>query len=66
MIYPDVQNLDWKIREDGWVTYIIYGDLPEYTDDPENVKNARSIISEFELKQHEILNRGNSKIYEVT
>ena len=66
LIYPNVENLGWKIREDGWITYIIYGDLPEYPDEPESVKNARSIISEFESKQREILNRGSSKIYEIT
>lgn len=63
-VYPSVQNLAFKIREDGWETGILYGDIPEYENEPKEVMNAREIISEWVKKQQSILDRGSDSIYE--
>lgn len=65
-VYPSVQNLAFKIREDGWETGILYGDIPEYENEPKEVKNAREIISEWVVKQQSILNRGSDSIYDYS
>jgi hypothetical protein len=62
-IYPSVQNLEWKIREDGWVTYHFYGILPEFQEESEEVKKARTIIRNFEDFKNQILMKGSNQIY---